>query len=148
LSEDLKCEDIMSSPPVTGTVFMTAQEAAQTMINRKIGSIIVVDERGGLLGIATKTDLVRGVVAKGLPPNTVRLGDIMTRNPYYVRKDDSVRYAVELMGHYGIGHLPVLDPDTGKVVGVISMRDIVRLAPHYIELVYVYKSREERGEEI
>ena len=143
MSEDVKCRDIMSAPPVTASVFTTAEEAAQIMVNRKVGSLIIVDDKGGLLGIVTKTDLVRGVVAKGLPPNTVKLGDIMSRDPYYVTTEDSVRYAAELMGYHGIGHLPVVDMESGKVVGVISMRDIIRLAPHFIELVYLYKSREE-----
>ncbi len=147
MSEDLRCRDIMSSPPVTAPPTMTAQEAAQIMVNRRIGSIIIVDGNGGLIGIVTKTDLVRGVVAKGLPPTQVKLGDIMTRDPYYVTADASVRYAAELMGDYGIGHLPVLDPETNKVVGVVSMRDILRLAPHFIELVYIYRRREE-GEEL
>ena len=146
MSEDVKCRDIMSAPPVTGSPLMTAQEAAQIMTNKGIGSIIIVDERGSLLGIVTKTDLVRGVVAKGLNPSRIRVADIMTRDPYYVTADESIRHAAEIMGDYGIGHLPVLDPETMKVVGVISMRDILKIAPHYIELVYLYRMRE--GEEI
>ncbi len=141
--EEVLCGDIMSTPPITGSPTMNAQEAAEVMVRNNVGSIIIVDENGYLLGIVTKTDLVKGVVAKGKDPARVRLQDIMTKNPIYVTEDTSVREAAEIMGSSGIGHLPVLDPNNHKVVGVISMRDIVRLAPHYIELVFLYKSREQ-----
>lgn len=140
--DDIRCEDIMSSPPVTVSPHETASVAAKLMLEKKIGSLIIVDENGSLLGIVTKTDLVRGVVAPGKDPGKVLLGEIMTRNPYYVTTDSLVREAAEIMGSYGIGHLPVLHPESQRVVGVISMRDIVRLAPHYIELAILARQRE------
>lgn len=142
MPEELKCEDIMSAPPVTASPSDTAQFAARKMVDSGVGSLIVVDENGSLLGIVTKTDLVRGVVAPGKDPLKVMLRDVMTRNPYYVTTESSVREAADIMGAYGIGHLPVLDPETQRVVGVISMRDIVRLAPHYIEIALLSKRQE------
>jgi len=136
--EELTCGEIMSTPAVTGPPTMSAFEAAKLMIEKGIGSIIVVDDKGSLIGIVTKTDLVRGVVAEGRSPNDVDLALIMTKDPYYVTTDTLVSEAADLMGFYGIGHLPVIDR-TGKVAGVISMRDIVRLAPHYIEKLLLKK---------
>lgn len=140
--EDLRCEDIMSTPPVTASPHETASAAARIMIEKNVGSLIITDERGSLLGIVTKTDLVRGVVAPGRDPGSVMLGEIMTRNPYYVTTDSLVKEAAEIMGSYGIGHLPVIDAESRKVVGVISMRDIVRLAPHYIDLALMKRRME------
>ena len=144
--EDILCRDIMSSPPVTASVFTSAVEGARIMSEKGVGSLIIVDDYGSLLGIVTKTDLVKGVVAKGLHPGKVTLGEIMTKNPYYVFDDSPVIEAAEMMGSYGIGHLPVLDHETYRVVGVISMRDILRLAPHYMEKVYMIMSRGEETE--
>ena len=139
--EEIACREIMSAPPVTGPPTMTAFEAAKLMVEKGIGSIIVVDDNGSLLGIVTKTDLIRGVVAEGRSPGDVYLSSIMTRDPYYVTPDTLVSEAAEIMGYYGVGHLPVVDTTTGKVVGVVSMRDIVRLAPHYIEKALLASKR-------
>jgi len=139
--EELLCRDIMSAPPVTASVFTTAVEGARIMADKGVGSLIIVDDNESLLGIVTKTDLVKGVVAKGLHPAKVTLGDIMTRNPYYVFDNTPVIEAAEKMGTYGIGHLPVLDHESYKVVGVISMRDILRIAPHYMEKVYMMEKQ-------
>ena len=141
MPDELKCLDIMSTPPVTASPNETAQQAARKMVEKRIGSLIVVDENGSLLGIVTKTDLVREVVAPGRDPGKVMLQDVMTKNPYYVTTESPVREAADIMGSYGVGHLPVIDPESQKVVGVISMRDIVRLAPHYIELALLSRGQ-------
>jgi len=121
--EELLCRDIMSSPPVTASPFETVGEGARIMTEKGVGSLVIVDDKDSLLGIVTKTDFVKKVVAKDLSPREVTLGDIMTRNPYYVFDNSPVLEAAEIMGTYGIGHLPVLDHETYKVVGVVSMRE-------------------------
>ncbi|MEB3779817.1 MAG: CBS domain-containing protein [Desulfurococcales archaeon] len=137
--EDLLVSDVMKTPVITMSPTATVMEAARVMVENDIGSIIVVDERERLLGIVTKTDIVKGVVARGLLPSSVKLGDIMVRDPYYLFSDATLREAAELMGSKGIGHLPILDPDNMRIVGIISKRDILRIAPYYIELVLALK---------
>jgi CBS domain-containing protein len=102
--------DVMSTPLFKALPTMTVKEATIEMLKRRIGSVVVVNENDSLLGIVTRTDIIREVVAKGRDPETLTLGDIMTRNPYYVFTDDPLEKAAEIMGEYGIGHLPVLDP--------------------------------------
>jgi len=140
VSEEPILEDVMKTPVFTMLPMEPVRRAAEEMTSRGIGSVIVVDSRGRLLGIVTKTDIIRGVVARGLDPGKVKLGDIMTENPYYMYSDAPLSEAAELMGSKGIGHLPILDPDTNKIVGIISKSDILKMAPHYIELVYALKS--------
>ncbi|MCE4599892.1 MAG: CBS domain-containing protein [Desulfurococcales archaeon] len=141
--EDLLVSDVMKTPVITMSPTATVMEAAKVMVENDIGSIIVVDERERLLGIVTKTDIVKGVVARGLLPSSVKLGDIMVRDPYYLFSDATLREAAELMGSKGIGHLPILDPDNMRIVGIISKRDILRIAPYYIELVLALKRSSE-----
>lgn len=136
-ASDVRVEDVMSTPPITVKPEESVLKAASLMDENDIGSLIVVDENGSLLGIVTERDIVRKVVAKGLDPSRVRVGDIMTRDPYYVTTEDSVVRAAEVMGEHGVGHLPVLDPETLKVVGMISKRDIVRIAPDLIVTAYM-----------
>lgn len=136
---EYQVRDVMSTPVFKSLPVMSVKEAARIMIDNRIGSIVVVNERDVLLGIVTRTDIIREVVAKGRDPEATRIGDIMTRNPYFVYTDDPLEKAAEIMGAYGIGHLPVLDPESRRPVGMVSLRDIVKLAPDYIKLIYSLK---------
>lgn len=135
--------DIMSSPVITMSPLESVKKAATVMVQNNIGSIVVVDSNERLLGIVTKTDIVRHVVASGLDPEKTKIGDIMTSNPYYIFSDDPLEKAAEMMAANNIGHLPVLDSKSGKLVGIITMTDILRMAPHYITYIYVLKKERE-----
>lgn len=137
---DVLVRDVMSTPVIYVYPFHTVREAAAIMVEKNVGSVVVIDEAGRLMGIVTRTDILRHVVAKGLNPDNVKVGDIMTRNPLYVLADTPLEEAARLMGSRGIGHLPVLDPKTFKPIGMISKRDILRIAPHYMTVVYTLKS--------
>ena len=145
-ADEVTCGDIMRTPVVTASEVETVEAVARRMRDEGVGSVVIVDEHMMLLGIVTKTDIVYKVVAEGKDPSTVMVGQIMVRNPYYVYKDTSLREAAELMGLYGIGHLPVLDSDN-KVVGVISKTDIIRIAPDYITTAYALLRHPSGGEE-
>ena len=144
--EDLLVRDVMSSPPITMGPDANARAAAQVMIENGIGSIIVVNENEKLIGIVTKSDFL-AIIANGMIPESVKLNDFMKKNPYYIYADAPLREAAALMGSRGIGHLPVLDPETDKVIGIISKTDIVKMAPHFIELVYALKTESEGQEQ-
>ena len=141
MSEEPLLEDVMTTPVFTMLPMETVRRAAEEMTSRGIGSVIIVDSRGRLLGIVTKTDIVKHVVAKGLDPSKVKLSDVMTENPYYMFSDAPLREAAQLMGSKGIGHLPILDPETNKIVGIITKSDILKIAPQYIDLVYALRGR-------
>lgn len=144
-SEEPSVGEVMSTPPIMILPTETVEQGARIMAEEGIGSLIVVDENESLIGIVTKTDIVYKVVARGEDPSRTLIASIMTRNPYYILKTATLREAAEEMGIHNIGHLPVIDPETSKVVGVISKSDILRLAPHYMTLVYLTRPRE-RGE--
>ena len=139
--EDYPVSELMTSPPITAKSSMTVKEAAKIMVENNVGSIIVVDERGSLIGIITVKDIIREVVAKGLSPDSIKVGDIMTRNIYYIMSDDTIRRAVEIMSERGIGHLPIVDPDTYRVIGIISKTDILKIAPGLFGALVLSKIR-------
>ncbi len=139
--EDYPVSELMTSPPITARPSMTVKEAAKIMVENNIGSLVVVDEKGSLIGIITVRDIIREVVAKGLSPDKIKIGDIMTRNIYYIMSDDTIRRAVEIMSERGIGHLPVVDPDTYKLVGIISKTDILKIAPGLFGALVLSKIR-------
>ncbi len=98
-------------------------EAAKRMVARGVGAVLVMDgERLG--GILTERDLLKAV-ASGLSDDA-RVRDWMTRHPETVEASDATDHAAALMIHGGFRHLPVMED--GAVVGIISIRDLMRVA--------------------
>jgi CBS domain-containing protein len=98
-------------------------EAAQHMVGRGVGAVLVM-EGDRLEGILTERDILKAV-AMGLTENA-RVRDWMTRNPETIEASDETGHAAALMIHGGFRHLPVLDG--GAVAGIVSIRDLMRVA--------------------
>ena len=108
------------------------REAARLMYEKRIGSVLVVDEEGKLVGIVTERDIVFAC-AQGWNADMHEVWEIMSENPVTVKPSDNVVAAMEKMRELGIRHLPVVD-DQGKPVGMISFRDIMDLVLTLIEI--------------
>ena len=93
------------------------------MQRHRVGSLVVVDVAGDVVGIITERDVIVGCIARGRDPVRVRVADIMTRDVVSVRPGTSISVADEVMAVNGIRHLPVVD--NGKAVGMISARDVM-----------------------
>lgn len=102
-------------------------DAVQAMSTHGIAAVAVIDTDGKLVGIVSERDMTHRVMACGLSPLSTPLSDIMTENPEFLRPGDSCLDAIELMLDRNIRHLPVLT-DGGKVVAMISMRDLLLVA--------------------
>ena len=97
--------------------------AAARMVERKVGAALILDgER--LIGILSERDVLRAVAAGGAESAPVAAW--MTANPETIEPDDSLDQAAVLMIHGGFRHLPVVD--NGRAVGILSIRDLVRVA--------------------
>lgn len=98
-------------------------EAAKRMVARGVGAVLVL-EGETLHGILTERDLMRAVA--GGYSDDARVSDWMTRHPETVEASDDTDHAASLMIHGGFRHLPVLEE--GHVAGIISIRDLMRVA--------------------
>ena len=98
------------------------REAAREMDGRGVGAVLVMQQER-LAGILTERDLLKAV-ARGLSEDA-KVGDWMTHHPETIEASDSTEHAAALMIHGGFRHLPVLEE--GKVVGIISIRDLLRV---------------------
>ena len=76
-----------------------------------------------LVGILSERDYTRKVILQGRASNTTRVEEIMTANVIVVSPRTKARECMALMTEKQIRHLPVLDG--GRVVGMVSIRDIV-----------------------
>jgi CBS domain-containing protein len=114
--------DVMSRNLLTVAPEATLVEAASAMTGRSVGAALVV-AGDRLVGILTERDILRAV-ASGEIGGTV--ADWMTRGPETVDADESAQQAGVVMIHGGFRHLPVLDG--GVPVGIVSIRDLMRVA--------------------
>lgn len=99
----------------------TVQEAAELMLERRIGALLVLrNER--LVGIFTERDVLARVVAKSRDSTKTKVEEVMTRNPDSLPPDATAADALKMMGQQGYRHLPIVDGD--RVVAVLSLRDL------------------------
>ena len=110
--------------PLTLPETATAMQAAREMTERKVGAVIVTSVDGRLSGIFTERDLMTRVVVTGKDLERTKLGEVMTRDLYHVGPEEEVaRVRVEIQRRH-VRHLPIVQ--AGKLVGVLSLRDILR----------------------
>lgn len=98
----------------------TVREAACSMAQEKVGSILIVD-KGVLVGIFTERDVLNRVVAARLDPDTTTLAKVMTKDPQTVKPDRPFSHALHMMYEGCFRHMPVVE--NGKPLGMISIRD-------------------------
>lgn len=113
----------MSRDLLTVDAGLALAEVAAKMVAREVGAVLVLDGEQ-LAGILTERDVLRAV-ARGIRDDAV-VQDWMTTAPETIEPDDTTEHAATLMMHGGFRHLPVLEGE--KVVGIVSIRDLMRLA--------------------
>lgn len=102
----------------------TALDAAKYMTDMNVGSVIITDEKEKPVGIITDRDISTKIVAAEKDPKSVKLKDIMCSPVVTINVGKNIIDATRLMGEYWVRRLPVVN-DEGKVVGVLSMDDVL-----------------------
>lgn len=114
-------------------------EALEKMRDNRVRSVLVIDD-DQLTGIITQGDCAIKVLLPGLDAGKTIVSQAMTRSPMTVKPDDPIEACMGLMVTRGFRHLPVLNE--GKVVGVISIgdvvKDIIREMGHTINFLETY----------
>jgi CBS domain-containing protein len=118
--------------PVTVRPTMTVGQVIRTMLTRDIGSVLVVDNDGKLLGIFSERDLLTKVAGLAESYTDKPIRDFMTPNPETICSGDTLAFALHKMDGGGYRHLPVISG--GRPTGVISVRDLLR---HFTRLCKV-----------
>ncbi|PIQ82516.1 MAG: hypothetical protein COV76_03455 [Candidatus Omnitrophica bacterium CG11_big_fil_rev_8_21_14_0_20_64_10] len=101
----------------------TATEAAQTMLDHKIGSLLVEDQ-GTFVGLITEGDLCRKVIAQNKKPIETKLGDIMSKPLVTIDSEQLMTTAFLVMQQHHIRHIVVTEKKV--IVGILSIRDFSR----------------------
>jgi len=142
--------EVMTPNPITVTPKTPLQEAVKILAEQKIRGLPVVDEAGKLVGVISESDLMWQETGIDPPPYIMILdsviylqnpsrhdkeihkvlgqtvGEVMTDKPITIKASQTIRDAAHWMHNKKIRRLPVLDQDTGDIVGIITQGDIIR----------------------
>lgn len=136
--------DVMSSPAITISARTSVKEGLRLLDQHRVTALPVVDPEGHLLGIVSEADLLQDAVRhddrthmiphehQPEPPRNVE--DVMSTLSLTVSPDSDLSEAVELMTSTAVKSLPVIE--RGRVVGVVSRSDIVRLLARSDETIH------------
>lgn len=119
----LMCSDLATVRPDA-----LVEDAARVMLERDIGSVIVVDDDNRLEGILTTTDFV-SIVAERKPKDRTPVSAYMTTDVVTASAQDLIREAADTMLEHGIHHLPVVN-ETEGVIGILTTTDLTAYLSH------------------
>jgi len=120
---------ICQSNVVTTTSGEDLCVAARLMRERHVGFLVAVESMTSdadlkVIGVLTDRDIVVTVVAKEADARTLKVGDIMTRNPLLVSDSCPLEVALRHMRDSGVRRVPVVGGRT-QLVGVLSLDDVL-----------------------
>jgi CBS domain-containing protein len=102
----------------------TVYAALEKIVERNVGSILVTDDTGEVVGIMTERDYLRKIAILGRTSHNTKVSEIMTSPLVYVTPETSVEETMAIMTDRRIRHLPVVEND--EVVGILSIGDVVK----------------------
>jgi len=120
---------------VSGKVQLVGADARvtdviQLLAKERLGCVIVsgdVSDRAALRGIFTERDVLKRVALQDGDMGQIGIADVMTRDPIAMAESVSVKTVLAAMYENGFRHMPIENP-TGRVVGVVSMADVLQYA--------------------
>lgn len=110
-------------PAVTVPSTVTVRDAITRMNDGRVGCVLIEDG-GRLAGIFTERDVLTKVAGTDVDVDRTLVSALMTPDPECLRQDDRTAYALNRMTVGGFRHIPLVD-DSGRPVGVVSMRNVV-----------------------
>ena len=126
---------------------MTVSEAARLMRSHHVGDLVVIEEAAGRrkpVGIVTDRDIVVEIVAAGVNPEALKVGDIMGSEVATVRENEGLFEALRYMRDKGVRRMPVVD-GSGGLIGILTLDDLLSLlAEEMMELAKLVSHERQR----
>ena len=114
----------MSNVVLTVNPGHSLRDAATQMAERRVGAAVVIDPEQPGPGIITERDILQSI-GRGQNPDQESVSDHLSSDLTFAAPDWSLERAAEAMVRGSFRHLVVVDG--GRMVGILSMRDIVRV---------------------
>ena len=121
--------DLMRKNPYTVAESASIQDTARIMNDKKVSSLVILDENNNPVGLVTERDLVRKVCINDLPTNRVTNKEIMSSPLITIDSESSATTATDLMLKYNVRHLLVINnesKDNNQPIGIITPLDLVK----------------------
>ena len=127
-----KVYDCMTTKPISVSSAATLEECAKVMDKNHVGALVIKDNHESK-GLITEQDIVRKVIANGINPQAKKVKDFMEKKLIKIKSSDDIYDALIKMRDSNIRHLPVVD--NGKMVGLLTLKDILKIEPQLFELL-------------
>jgi len=101
----------------------TTYSALQIMAEKNVGALLVI-EKEKLVGIFSERDYARKVILKDKSSKNTSVGELMTREVFYIDADSTLEEIMALMTAKRIRHLPVLK--NNQLIGIVTLGDVVK----------------------
>ncbi|MDW0176811.1 MAG: CBS domain-containing protein [Nitrososphaeraceae archaeon] len=121
--------DLMRKNPYTVAESASIQDTARIMNDKKVSSLVILDENNNPVGLVTERDLVRKVCINDLPTNRVTNKEIMSSPLITIDSESSASTATDLMLKNNVRHLLVINnesKDNNQPIGIITPLDLVK----------------------
>lgn len=138
----MRVKDVMTEKVKTVGPDKTVKEAAKEMERYKIGSLIVTDGYGRILGIISERDIIGKAVASDKNSNEIKVKEIMKEKVISVTKEETLESAANIMIEKGIKTLPVVEG--GVVTGIVTATDLISSEKHLLERVLKFVRERKR----
>ncbi|HTZ75882.1 MAG TPA: CBS domain-containing protein [Candidatus Aquilonibacter sp.] len=123
----MRVDQLMTGTPASCRLFTNLGEAVELMLSYNCGILPVLDAHEAVLGVVTDRDICIALGTRNKLPGEITVGEVATRRAVCCKPGDDVRTALAAMAEARVRRLPVVD-NAGKLVGVLSMDDIVMRA--------------------
>jgi CBS domain-containing protein len=123
--EEIKAEEVMTKKLITAKRGTLIAKIAETMTKKDISSVIIVDGKGKLDGIVTKTDITAWY---GATKGAYKVQEFMTAKPVTVTPSQSVFLAASLMAEHAISRVVVVADKENKPAGIITVADMTMMS--------------------
>ena len=111
---------------VTARSDESVADAAKKMLEKNVGTIIVVDLQTVPIGMITDRDVAVRVVAEGRDPGSTRIGEVMSEDPIVLNEERGIFEAVKTMCEQGVRRVPIVNGD-GRLSGILSLDDLIMI---------------------
>ena len=125
----MKIKDVLSQK--SGAIHTIEQnktilEGLSLLVPNKIGSLIVLDNEGKIVGIFSERDALRECYYNPNNFQNIKIGDVMTKSIIVAEPEDEVEYVLGIMTQNKFRHTPIVDK-SGNLVGIVSIGDLVKV---------------------
>ena len=132
MATGIKVKDAMVNRVITGMPNQTVLEGSKKMRKEDVGSLIICEGKKPI-GIVTREDVVNKVTSENLLSSNILLKDIMSNKLVTCTPEDDISEVAATMSKHMYERIPVVS--MGKLIGIISTREIAKVAPSALEIL-------------